>query len=833
MKKWLQNLSSAVMASLLAITLSGKAYADLENPQQPQTPAEGPMESVETASVQETTVTALTPAISEATAAASEPQIITPEVPDVTEPAPVEASVAEPEVPVAVAVDTDAPAVTETSIAVPAIAETLAVTEAPAAVPSATETATASAAPEAPAESFETTVAAPPTAAPSVSETPSEAPVVPEAPSSVETFVVGEISTAETTDVVSEVSAAGPEVSAAEIQEAVDTPAVKKVDVETAAENLGSDAPVIPIEETPAFEKDEQAAPDETNIVVSDVQKITDETIPEKAEQSVQEAAAADASFVAPIKPASPKKLSLARSAPPSGDESDASANLLSEPTTLMRTASLEENAEKQAEEQSKEQPEETSTRGTKSAETNDAAADNSLSQTADGSYVLVNHSGTEALSANGDITVLAAGFNRIGSISGNGTVTIAGTGILLVDSLQGNLDLLTFTDIYEQGSVAVFVKDGDRYVLANGSVPGLLDEQYEITNATLVMPSNTSLLLCGTGAMPEKDEEGNVTGVSFYYHGTDHGYSVADEEIGNAVEHTGILTIAQQAALIVEKGASIILENLKSLSGDTRHPELNMSNGGTLTVDGSIGNGGFVTITGTSQTLFGDGSMTASKIIVSNSAAIKNSQVSLSSQELYLNGSENYENLIIHNSAVHPGKGLDISGLTSSGSSMVTLQEGSDLNIKKVEGTLSVKGYSTEHTLTGDMEGSGELCFDSGFFVLPEGTELNDVKISGGGWGEVFDYAKQLNASSYIPLRIGPEQVKTPSDADKTIPVVGAKLEYINGEILSIERFILETQESITAEKVNGKWVLKKDDIEKLINDYKNECGDYSNLII
>ena len=59
MKKWLQNLSSAVMASLLAITLSGKAYADLENPQQPQTPAEGPMESVETASVQETTVTAL------------------------------------------------------------------------------------------------------------------------------------------------------------------------------------------------------------------------------------------------------------------------------------------------------------------------------------------------------------------------------------------------------------------------------------------------------------------------------------------------------------------------------------------------------------------------------------------------------------------------------------------------------------------------------------------------------------------------------------------------------------------------------------------------------
>ena len=29
MKKWLQNLSSAVMASLLAITLNGKAYFGL------------------------------------------------------------------------------------------------------------------------------------------------------------------------------------------------------------------------------------------------------------------------------------------------------------------------------------------------------------------------------------------------------------------------------------------------------------------------------------------------------------------------------------------------------------------------------------------------------------------------------------------------------------------------------------------------------------------------------------------------------------------------------------------------------------------------------------
>ena len=38
MKKWLQNLSTAVIASLLAVTLSGKAYAE----EQPDLPAEAP-----------------------------------------------------------------------------------------------------------------------------------------------------------------------------------------------------------------------------------------------------------------------------------------------------------------------------------------------------------------------------------------------------------------------------------------------------------------------------------------------------------------------------------------------------------------------------------------------------------------------------------------------------------------------------------------------------------------------------------------------------------------------------------------------------------------------
>ena len=81
------------------------------------------------------------------------------------------------------------------------------------------------------------------------------------------------------------------------------------------------------------------------------------------------------------------------------------------------------------------------------------------FTQLEDGSYVLVNHTGSENLQADGDITILAAGLNRIASISGAGKVNIAGTGILLVDSLKGELDLMTLTDIYDEGSTAVFVQ--------------------------------------------------------------------------------------------------------------------------------------------------------------------------------------------------------------------------------------------------------------------------------------------------------------------------------------------------------------------------------------
>ena len=156
-----------------------------------------------------------------------------------------------------------------------------------------------------------------------------------------------------------------------------------------------------------------------------------------------------------------------------------------------------------------------TDAEGDELPETQDAST---FTQLEDGSYVLVNHSGTESLQADGDITILAAGLNRVSSISGTGKVSIAGTGILLVDSLEGELDLLTLTDVYDKGSTAVFVKQTDgSYLLVNGAVPGILDEEYTINDASLVMPDQSRLVLCGTGAEAIRDNDGNVTAVNYY----------------------------------------------------------------------------------------------------------------------------------------------------------------------------------------------------------------------------------------------------------------------------------------------------------------------------
>ena len=579
--------------------------------------------------------------------------------------------------------------------------------------------------------------------------------------------------------------------------------------------------------------EEEKTVEPEAAAVKEEEQRPVNEMVVEDGEKPVLDAAESNVSSDVSAKMET-KELSQTKEETPPVSAKAAPVGTLS---TQVRTeeTDVEVQSEKQPEEQSEEQVKETAkrgamieessdeeskapaTRGTGGQNTDTQTNQNSVfTQNADGSYVLVNHTGTEALSANGDITVLAAGFNRIASISGNGTVTIAGTGILLVDSLQGNLELLTFIDMYDQGSVAVFVKDGDRYILANGSTPGILDEQYEVTDATLVMPANTSLFLCGTGAAQMQD------GSIVYYHGYDVDAGKAKgAKKETAVESVGKLTIAQQAALIVEKGATIVLENLKSLGGGIRHPELTVEDGGGITVeaDGSVGNAGYVTIDGN---LSGSGSVTADKIIVNNPASINDSQVTLSSPNIYLNGSGTIEKLLIHDSTVIQGNDIvSISGLVSSGNSAMSVLAGSSLQISKVDGTLSLNsGHAGEVTVSGNMAGSGTISFNTGSYILPVGTKLNNVHVSDDAWGDVYDYAGVLE-KSYTPLHIEPEDVSTPSTDNAVIPVAGAALAFVDNDLRSSQFF---AEKSITAVQPEGSntWELKREDIQALIDDYQ-----------
>ena len=782
MKKWLKNLSGAVMASLLAITLSGKAYAN----EQQELSVDAPNEIVEHSGSESVSAHAPEPAsdaVCEATVL--EEAVVSVEKVSVVIESPIDAEISTAEAPA----DETAFAVTE---APTAMIEPPEIVDVPIA--------------EAPVEEKASVAAEVPTA---LTEVP-EVVNIPNAKPPVE---------------IQEAPSAASEMISDEVPLEVEMLAI-----ETADESPAELPSAVLVDMS--TEQKAQSVESETSADLEGAQSFDDELLKENDEQPVGEEAELDVSLPVLQKPADIKELVQTKETISIDDEAAVSFDPLSSPVALKMKTSLKENGEEQPEEQPMEivngekMAKEPVRGGSKDPVENAAPGKNSIRQMDDGSYVLVNYSGTDSLIADGDITVLAAGLNRISSISGSGSIKIAGTGILLVDNLQGNLNLLTFTDIYKEGSVAVFVKQKDgTYLLKNGSVPGILDEQYEVKDATLVMPENTSILLCGTGAVPKRDG-----GDILYYHGNDvEGTKVKGIEvvIPDAIESAGKLTIAQQAALIVKKGASIILENLKSLGGTdshdgTRHPEL-VVDGGTLTVNGTVGNGGGdVTLSSENQALFGEGNISVCEITAYNPAAINGSQVKLSTPELTLFGSGTVENLNIHNTAVYPkSKDLTISGLVCSGDSMVVLPGGSSLNIGKVEGTLSLKADGAgDFTVTGDMAGSGTINFESGIYALQEGTKLNNVIVSNDSMGTLFDYAGELN-KSFVPLHIGPTEVKTPGQNSGVVPVAAAALSYDED---SLREYTVFAEKSITAVKADdGSWVLKQEDIQSLIDEYRN----------
>ena len=190
-----------------------------------------------------------------------------------------------------------------------------------------------------------------------------------------------------------------------------------------------------------------------------------------------------------------------------------------------------------------------------------------------------------------GDLTLQAAGLNHINKLVSDSVVNIIGTGILLLDDydLKDSGEVtLTKTSTYEDqgvvGSVAVFLKDKEAssgsestYKLINGSVPGILDQQYTLpSGVNLVMPSGTKIFM----------------------------NSVSETVDGTEQNNSSALTIASGSSLTVEKGATIEMVAVESKSakesGDDEYiltPTITVADGGTLTMKGTLkGNGGSVT---------------------------------------------------------------------------------------------------------------------------------------------------------------------------------------------------------------------------------------------
>ena len=138
------------------------------------------------------------------------------------------------------------------------------------------------------------------------------------------------------------------------------------------------------------------------------------------------------------------------------------------------------------------------------------------------GRLIMVNYDGSSSslLSDGTGVTILASGFNRVGTLSCDGNIEIIGTGILLVDTIElpeGNtLNISANRSIYTDadGSVAVFLRNSDGvYELLNGTVPGLLDERYDLPDdVTLSIPENTSLSIRSVYTKTETDSDGNET---------------------------------------------------------------------------------------------------------------------------------------------------------------------------------------------------------------------------------------------------------------------------------------------------------------------------------
>ena len=391
-----------------------------------------------------------------------------------------------------------------------------------------------------------------------------------------------------------------------------------------------------------------------------------------------------------------------------------------------------------------------------------------------------------QVLSSDSDITLLAAGLNRLSSIISGGDVSIGGTGILLVDEIRlgvnGVLNFLSNADLYGEngGSVAVFTKEEENtYRCINGSVPGILDEEYTVEGVKLVLPSGCQLLFKCNGSATNTE-----TGEVIYYNESNvvqTNQAIENHDLYTFEETSGCLNIGKDAELVVENGAGITLTDMDSLEEGFVYPVrpvLNVTENGILTVNGEI-NGGKILVDEYAS-VSGTGSVNAQLACVASPDCLDDCSVEFSST-LQVDGSGTLDSVILRNGKLFLDSGMTVGNVTSYGSSRLVYSDSVNLNTLSISGTLSISTvqeygeYTGSAQLGGPISG-GTLELSSGMFTFLKKCTLGETDVSVSCDSViVYDYSDAGltgSCAGTAPLVMSPKSVTVPDADSHSIPI-------------------------------------------------------------
>ncbi|MBQ3276802.1 MAG: hypothetical protein IJH47_07100 [Oscillospiraceae bacterium] len=475
---------------------------------------------------------------------------------------------------------------------------------------------------------------------------------------------------------------------------------------------------------------------------------------------------------------------------------------------------------------------------------------------TEEGAVVLVNYDNDDAVIASeGELVILAAGINHVKEIASDIMTRIAGTGILLVDKLTGPVSLMTMDELNSEGSVALFEQqeNGD-YLLLNGQVPGILDENYTVTGVTLVIPENASLILPSSAA----DYDPETGAVNHYPNG---GMNANIQNKDTYQETTGYLTIGDGARLIIEENASVDLRSIKSIEGGkTICPVITVEGTGKLHVDGSIQGNGRLNAHGPDCSLTGAGRVSGHWCVVTSPASIADTDLTFAFSEMAILGSGTINTLNLDKTSFYDSKSLYLCGqqtienlISKNGTTELVIHDKAAFRNIRIHG--SVMMYFTQlydeytdsiaSTITGAVTGFrsgsddapaaddeifGTLSLKSGVFLFSETASLGAHTAITYGYPLVYDYAG-ITGASLSPLHISPEEATTVSESgDPAIPLfisqvtMGPSTSFLAAE-LGVSQYedswlnkSIDQPDHCTAAYSDGHYSLDLGDIESIV---------------